>query len=86
MARKTLKFRLYPNRSQRERLTATLDVCRELYNAGLQERIEAWKCRTRFEYLTKSTSCPISKQFDQTWLFLVPGRGNWAAALQNARL
>jgi putative transposase len=45
MARKTFKFRLYPNRLQQERLTATLDVCRELYNAGLQERIEAWKCR-----------------------------------------
>ena len=41
MARKTFKFRLYPNRPQREKLTATLDVCRELYNAGLQERIEA---------------------------------------------
>ena len=46
MARKTSKFRLYPNRQQRERLTATLDVCRELYNAGLHERIEAWKRRT----------------------------------------
>src|SRR5260370_7323567 len=43
MARKTFKFRLYPNHQQREKLTATLDVCRELYNAGLQERIEAWK-------------------------------------------
>jgi len=37
MARKTLEFRLYPNRQQRERLTATLAVCRELYNAGLQQ-------------------------------------------------
>ena len=43
MARKTFKFRLYPNHQQLEKLTATLDVCRELYNAGLQERIEAWK-------------------------------------------
>jgi hypothetical protein len=41
MARKTFKFRLYPNRQQRERFTQTLDVCRELYNAGLQERIAA---------------------------------------------
>ena len=39
-------FRLYPNRQQREMLTATLEVCRELYNAGLQERIEAWRNRT----------------------------------------
>jgi putative transposase len=46
MARKTFKFRLYPNRQQRNQLTATLDVCRELYNAGLEERIGAWKNRT----------------------------------------
>jgi len=41
MSRKTFKFRLYLNRTQREKLTATLDVYREHYNAGLQERIEA---------------------------------------------
>jgi transposase len=46
MARKTFKFRLYPNRRQREKLTATLELCRELYNAELQERIEAWRNRT----------------------------------------
>ena len=42
MARRTFKYRLYPNHQQRNRLEATLDVCRELYNAGLQERREAW--------------------------------------------
>ena len=42
MARLTFQYRLYPNRQQRERLQATLDVCRELYNAGLQERRDAW--------------------------------------------
>jgi len=31
MARKTFKFRLYPNHLQRDNLTATLEVCRELY-------------------------------------------------------
>jgi transposase len=30
MARKTFKFRLYRNRQQRDKLHATLDVCREL--------------------------------------------------------
>lgn len=43
MSRKTFKFRLYPNRCQRDRLAATLDVCRELYNAALQERSESYK-------------------------------------------
>ena len=42
MARRTFKFRLYPNRAQRDKLQATLDVCRELYNAGLEERRDAW--------------------------------------------
>ena len=42
MSRLTFKFRLYPNRLQREKLQATLDLCRELYNAGLQERRDAW--------------------------------------------
>jgi putative transposase len=38
MSRKSVKYRLYPNRGQRERWQATLEVCRELYNAALQER------------------------------------------------
>ena len=42
MSRRTFKYRLYPNRRQREKLQAALDVCRELYNAALQERREAW--------------------------------------------
>src|SRR5215472_1399748 len=41
MSRRTSKYRLYPNRRQREKLQATLDVCPELYNAALQERREA---------------------------------------------
>jgi putative transposase len=40
--RRTFKYRLYPNHQQQEKLQATLDVCRELYNAGLQERRDAW--------------------------------------------
>jgi putative transposase len=40
--RHTFKYRLYPNYQQQQKLQATLDVCRELYNAGLQERRDAW--------------------------------------------
>jgi len=39
----TYKYRLYPNRKQRETLSTQLDLCRELYNAALQERIESYK-------------------------------------------
>jgi len=62
MARKTFKFRLYPNRQQQERLTATLDVCRELYNAGLQERIEAWKNRTPVRVFDQINQLPDIKE------------------------
>src|SRR5256886_8385317 len=62
MARKTFKFRLYPNRQQLEKLTATLDVCRELYNAGLQERIEAWKNRTPVRCYDQINQLPDIKQ------------------------
>lgn len=51
---KSYKYRLYPNKAQTEKLQWILDRCRELYNAALQERREAWK------YAKKSISC-----FDQ---------------------
>ena len=62
MARKTFKFRLYPNRQQRDKLHVTLDVCRELYNAGLQERIEAWKNRTPVKCYDQINQLPAIKQ------------------------
>jgi putative transposase len=46
--RKTYKYRLYPNRKQRESLLATLEVCRYSYNDALQERREAWKTTRSF--------------------------------------
>ncbi len=42
MPLKTLKYRLYPTKAQREKLEWTLDRCRELYNAALQERRDTW--------------------------------------------
>ena len=61
MSRKTFKYRLYPNRCQRERLTATLDVCRELYNAALEERIGAWKNRTPVNCYSQINQLPEVK-------------------------
>lgn len=43
MPMKSYKYRLYPTKKQQEQLQWTLDRCRELYNAALQERKEAWK-------------------------------------------
>src|SRR5215469_3371109 len=62
MLRRTLKYRLYPNRQQREELQATLDVCRELYNAALQERREAWSLhRKGIHYIEQANQHPDIK-------------------------
>jgi putative transposase len=43
--RKTYKYKLKPTREQERALAFVLRRCRELYNAALQERKEAWqKC------------------------------------------
>jgi putative transposase len=62
MPRRTFKYRLYPNRRQREKLQANLDVCRELYNAALQERREAWSShRKGIQYLEQANQLPDIK-------------------------
>ncbi|HXN22012.1 MAG TPA: transposase [Candidatus Dormibacteraeota bacterium] len=61
-SRKTFKFRLYPNRKQQEQMLKTLDACREIYNAGLQERIGAWKCRTPVNYNKQQNQLPEIKE------------------------
>ena len=40
---KAFKYRIYPTCKQANALQWTLDRCRELYNAALQERKEAYK-------------------------------------------
>jgi len=41
--RKAFKYRLYPAKPQVKDLERTLELCRELYNAALQERRDAYK-------------------------------------------
>ncbi|HYU76738.1 MAG TPA: helix-turn-helix domain-containing protein, partial [Ktedonobacteraceae bacterium] len=45
--RKAFKFRLYPTSKQEEKLFWTLARCRELYNAGLSERRDAYDMLVR---------------------------------------
>jgi putative transposase len=40
---KTYKYRIYPNKAVAEKLQWTLDRCRELYNAALDERTSAYR-------------------------------------------
>ncbi len=37
--RKAFKYRLYPNQATEKKLSFVLNRCRELYNAGLSERL-----------------------------------------------
>lgn len=43
MARRSYKFRLYPNKEQTANLERSLDLLRDLYNGAVQERRDAWK-------------------------------------------
>jgi putative transposase len=40
---RSYRYRLYPTKAQARRLSTWLDLTRELYNAALQERRDAWK-------------------------------------------
>ena len=63
--RRTYKYRLWPNRKQREVLFSTLEVCRQLYNDALKERREAWKlCRTCVSFSMQSAQLPACKAAD----------------------
>src|SRR6266702_2458006 len=43
MSIKAYKYRIYPNKATTDKLHKVLDRCRELYNAGLQERRDAYE-------------------------------------------
>ena len=41
--RKTYKYRIYPDKTQQERLEEVLGICQKLYNAGLEEWRETYR-------------------------------------------
>jgi len=43
MYKQAFKYRLYPTKQQEQVLLTTLNLCRELYNASLEERKEAYR-------------------------------------------
>jgi putative transposase len=57
--RKTFKYKLQPTPAQAAQLGATLRVCRELYNAALQERRDAWRMqRVSITYYQQKAELP----------------------------
>jgi putative transposase len=47
LLKRAYKYRLYPTKKQRTTLQWTLDRTRELYNAALQERRDAYTCKVK---------------------------------------
>src|SRR6516165_3573501 len=61
--RKTFKYRLMPTPEQEQALATVLWRCRELYNAGLQERKAAWeKCGVSVTCAMQSAQLPAIKE------------------------
>src|SRR6266566_7996211 len=64
--RKAYRYRLYPSNTQAERLQWVLDRCRELYNAAVQERKEAYTyARKSMSYVEQSRSLTEIKAEDR---------------------
>src|SRR5207248_11226044 len=60
---KTFKYRLSPNRATEEKLQWVLDRCRELYNAAIAERKEAWRIAAKFiSYYDQQNDLPEIKR------------------------
>ena len=60
---KAYKFKLKPSKRVEQELERTLDVCRELYNAALQERTDAYRvARKSLSYPDQSLELPELKQ------------------------
>jgi putative transposase len=63
---KAYKYKIKPNKKFVENATRTLDICRELYNAALQERRDAWKiARVSVTYSLQQNQLPSIKKDDR---------------------
>src|SRR5690242_4416028 len=61
--RKTFKYKLKPTPTQEQAMGFVLRRCRELYNAALQERTQAWqKCGVSITAASQSAQLPDIKE------------------------
>src|SRR3954453_18922578 len=68
MSKQAYKFRLYPTRTQQERLQWTLDCARELYNAALQERRDAYRMAQKsITYYDQANQLPEIKEIREEY-------------------
>ena len=60
---KTFKYKLRPMPAQAAQFVTTVRVCRELYNAALQERRDAWRmCHVSVNYYQQKAELPDIRQ------------------------
>jgi len=62
---RTIKLPLFPNELQKIKLDKTLNICRELYNACIQERRDAY--RKQGIKINKYDQCKELKGFNKIW-------------------
>ena len=55
------RFRIYPSSRQTDMLNSTLNLCRELYNAMLQQRIYAYRSGKKVSYKSQQNELPELK-------------------------
>ena len=61
--KRSYKYRLYPTKNQKHKLQNTLNLCRDLYNFALQERIEAYKKNgISLSYIDQQNELPVLKR------------------------
>jgi putative transposase len=68
MSKQAYKFRLYPTKKQAHALSWTLDRCRELYNAALQERRDAYRMAGKsITYYDQANQLPEIKEIREEY-------------------
>jgi putative transposase len=60
--RRAFKYRLYPTKAQIATLERWLEICRELHNAAIEERREAWKLGVSIGFYEQSKQLPEIKK------------------------
>ena len=69
---KGIKFRIYPNREQQNRINQTLGCCRLIYNKGLAMRNEAYENSDKIGYSqTSAMLTELKKSEDFAFLKVV---------------
>lgn len=61
--RRAFKYRIYPTKAQEKAFIHWLDACRELYNAAIEERKEAWRLqKVSINFKVQSAQLPEIKK------------------------